>query len=214
MGAALGQEPDREKRTQDINQPARAWVASALWEVADWPALLLSHIISCMEFAPALNGKRIFEKHKFALSNCLCSVSPAPLLFLELTTVRLSSLLLFQNCFCPSHHDLYLAESSAHPSSSVYLTMRNIWSNWSFLLTLLFFEIWTQKETSEGHAHRRRPCKYTRRWSSTSQGERPEKKPYLHHLDLGLPALGELGENTFLFEAFSLWCFVKAALTN
>ena len=38
-----------------------------------------------------------------------------------------------------------------------------------------------------------------------------EKKPNLQHLDLGLPALGELGENTFLlFKAFSLWCFVAA----
>ena len=38
-----------------------------------------------------------------------------------------------------------------------------------------------------------------------------EKKPNLQHLDLGLPALGELGENTFLlFKTFSLWCFVAA----
>lgn len=134
MGAALGREPDRENRTQDVHQPAQAWVDSAFWEVADWPALLLSHIIPCIEFAPTLNEKRIFEKHKFALNSCLYSVSPAPFLSLELTTVRFSSLLLLQNCLCPSHHDLYLAESSAHSSSSVYLTMRNIQSSWSFLL--------------------------------------------------------------------------------
>lgn len=68
-------------------------------------------------------------------------------------------------------------------------------------------------ERHQGFIHREeRPCEdMVRRWPSASHTERPQDKPSLPHLDLGLPASATVRNKFLLFEPPSLWSCVMAA---
>ena len=153
-------------------------------EEVDQPTLLPSRLTSRTGFAPTLNKNRTFKNHTFALKSWLYSISPTPLSVLELTSGRLSSLLLLQN--------LLILVIMTFPLPKPVLMLFHYKEH---LIQLIFspqntfvFSIWIERHQRGMYTEKHLVRTQQEGGLLQAKDRGLQKNPYLRHLDLQLLA--------------------------